>query len=127
MIVHTTTRLWEHGEVRSNEGIRLTSPERSILDAAEAGTQPEQIELAIAQATRRGWLDVPRLRATARTRERRVMEPRRARARGTRARPVSLMRYPTAAAFRRALEDRLNQRARATGEPVMRLRKNVTQ
>jgi hypothetical protein len=35
------------------------------------------------------------------------------------------MRYPTAAAFRRALEDRLNQRARATGQPVMRLRKNV--
>lgn len=35
------------------------------------------------------------------------------------------MRYPTAAGFRRALEDRLNQRARAIGEPVGRLRKNV--
>jgi hypothetical protein len=35
------------------------------------------------------------------------------------------MQYPTASAFRRALEDRLNQRARTTGEPVMRLRKNV--
>jgi hypothetical protein len=35
------------------------------------------------------------------------------------------MRYPTGAAFRRALEDRLNQRARTTGEPVMRLRKNA--
>jgi hypothetical protein len=35
------------------------------------------------------------------------------------------MRYPTAAAFRRALEDRLSQRARTTGEPLMRLRKNV--
>ncbi len=35
------------------------------------------------------------------------------------------MQYPTAAAFRRALEDRLNQRARTTGAPLMRLRKNV--
>lgn len=35
------------------------------------------------------------------------------------------MRYPTAAAFRRALEDRLNQRAGATGESSMRLRKNA--
>jgi hypothetical protein len=35
------------------------------------------------------------------------------------------MQYPTAAAFRRALEDRLSHRARTTGEPLMRLRKNV--
>lgn len=35
------------------------------------------------------------------------------------------MRYPTATAFRRALEDRLNRRARMTGEATMRLRKNV--
>jgi hypothetical protein len=36
-----------------------------------------------------------------------------------------MMRYPTAASFRRALEDRLNRRARTTGEAIMRLRKNV--
>ena len=35
------------------------------------------------------------------------------------------MRYPTATAFRRALEDRLNRRARTTGESTMRLRKNI--
>jgi hypothetical protein len=35
------------------------------------------------------------------------------------------MRYPTATAFRRALEDRLNRRACTTGEATMRLRKNV--
>jgi len=35
------------------------------------------------------------------------------------------MPYPTATAFRRALEDRLNRRARMTGEATMRLRKNV--
>jgi len=35
------------------------------------------------------------------------------------------MRYPTAAGFRRALEDRLNRQAQETGEATMRLRKNV--
>ncbi len=54
VVVHTTARCWGDGEVRSHEGLRLTSPERTILDAAQAGTQPEQIELAIAQALRRG-------------------------------------------------------------------------
>jgi predicted transcriptional regulator of viral defense system len=72
VIVHTTTRPWDKGEVRRNEGIRVTSPERTILDAAEAGTQPEQIEMAIKQGLRRGWLDALHLQARARTRERRV-------------------------------------------------------
>jgi hypothetical protein len=58
--------------VRRNEGIRVTSPERTILDAAEAGTQPAQIEMAIEQALRRGWLDALHLQASAQTRERRV-------------------------------------------------------
>jgi predicted transcriptional regulator of viral defense system len=72
VIVHTTKRAWDSGEVRRNEGIRVTSPERTILDAAEAGTQPEQIQMAIEQALRRGWLDAHHLRARARERERRV-------------------------------------------------------
>lgn len=72
VIVHTTTRQWDSGDVRRNEGIRVTSPERTILDAAEAGTQPEQIEMAIEHALRRGWLDARHLQASARKRERRV-------------------------------------------------------
>ena len=72
VIVHTTTRPWRDGEVRRHEGIRLTSPERTILDAAEAGTQPEQIEIAVAQAVSRGWIDTRQLRAGARMRGRRV-------------------------------------------------------
>jgi predicted transcriptional regulator of viral defense system len=72
VIVHTTTRAWGDGEVRRHEGIRITSPERTILDAAEAGTQPEQIEMAIAQARRRGWIDASHLRSRARVRGRRV-------------------------------------------------------
>jgi hypothetical protein len=35
------------------------------------------------------------------------------------------MRYPSAAAFRRALEDRLNQQARAADQSPVRLRKGV--
>lgn len=72
VIIHTTARPWDTGEVRSNEGIRVTSPERTILDAAEAGTQPEQIGMAIVQSLRRGWLNALQLRAKARTRGRRI-------------------------------------------------------
>jgi predicted transcriptional regulator of viral defense system len=72
VVVHTTARSWDRGEVRSHEAVRLTSPERTILDAAEAGTQPEQIEMAIAQALRRGWIDARRLRTNARARGHRV-------------------------------------------------------
>jgi hypothetical protein len=72
VVVHTTTRPWDNGEVRRNEGIRVTSSERTILDAAEAGTQPEQIEMAIEQTLRRAWLDARHLRARAREREHRV-------------------------------------------------------
>jgi predicted transcriptional regulator of viral defense system len=72
VVVHTSARPWEDGEVRRNRGPRVTSPERTILDAAETGTQPEQIEMAIAQSVLRGGLDVLRLRDRARTRERRV-------------------------------------------------------
>jgi hypothetical protein len=32
----------------------VTSATRTILDSAETGTAPEQIELAVVQATRRG-------------------------------------------------------------------------
>jgi predicted transcriptional regulator of viral defense system len=73
VIVHTTTRPWEKGEVRKNGGIRVTSPARTILDAAAAGTQAEQIEMAIRQALRRGWLDALHPQTSARTRELRIV------------------------------------------------------
>jgi predicted transcriptional regulator of viral defense system len=40
------------------EGLRVTTPARSIADAAAAGTGPEQIQLAVVQAITRG-LAVP--------------------------------------------------------------------
>jgi len=52
--LHTTTKLLEPSEVLSREGIRVTDPERSILDAASAGTAPEQIEMAVRQALHKG-------------------------------------------------------------------------
>ncbi len=68
VVVHTTGRAWNEGDVRRHEGFRLTSPERTILDATEVGTQPEQIERAVAEGLRRGWVDPGQLRERARER-----------------------------------------------------------
>lgn len=51
--LHTTKAL-EPSEVVSREGIRVTDPVRSILDAAGAGAAPEQIEVAVRQALDEG-------------------------------------------------------------------------
>ncbi len=51
--LHTTKAL-EPSEVVSRLGIRVTDPVRSILDAAGAGTAPEQIEMAVRQALNEG-------------------------------------------------------------------------
>jgi predicted transcriptional regulator of viral defense system len=52
--LHTTTKPLEPSEVVFREGIRVTDPVRSILDAAGAGTAPEQIEMAVRQALHEG-------------------------------------------------------------------------
>ena len=52
--LHTTTKALEPSEVVSRDGIRLTDPVRSILDAAGAATAPEQIEMAVRQALDEG-------------------------------------------------------------------------
>lgn len=52
--LHTTTKALEPSEVVSRNGIRLTDPVRSILDAAGAGKAPEQIEMAVRQALNEG-------------------------------------------------------------------------
>jgi predicted transcriptional regulator of viral defense system len=71
-IVHTTARPLDRRDVTVRHGIRLTSPTRSILDAAEAGTGPEQIEMAIQQAVERGLADPQRMKEEAETYSRRV-------------------------------------------------------
>ena len=72
VVIHTTSRPLAGEEVRRQQGIRLSSPERTLLDAAEAGTQPEQIERAVGEAFRRGWIDPARLRRRAEERGSRV-------------------------------------------------------
>jgi len=70
--IHTTTRPIRPGEVVVRDGIRVTSPERSIVDAAQAGTAPDQIASAVAQAIERGMTTESRLLDVARGRGWRV-------------------------------------------------------
>jgi hypothetical protein len=67
-----TSRPWQPGEIRIREGLPTTSPERTIVDSAEMGTGPEQIEMAIFQALERGITTPKRLRAAAASRNNRV-------------------------------------------------------
>lgn len=69
---HTTTRPLDAGDVVTREGIRVTSVARSILDAAEAGTAPEQVVAAVKEAVDRGMTTRGQLRRVARSRSRRV-------------------------------------------------------
>lgn len=72
--IHTTTRPLRPVDVVEREGVRTTSATRTILDAAEAGTAPEQIDLAVRQALGRGLATRRRLEADAGERSRRVRE-----------------------------------------------------
>ena len=70
--IHTTTRLIRKEDTITREGIVVTSAMRSILDAAEKGAAPEQIEMAVAQAINRGLVVSQRLQGEADRRGRRV-------------------------------------------------------
>ena len=72
--IHTTTRPLGRQDVVTRDGIRLTGASRSIVDSAEAGAAPEQIELAIRQAIDRGLTTPQRLAAAAQGRSRRVRD-----------------------------------------------------
>ena len=72
--LHTTVHPVRPEDTVIREGIRLTEPLRTILDAAEMGTGPEQVVMAIEQAGRRGWLVGSNLRARAEERGTRVAE-----------------------------------------------------
>ncbi len=70
--IHTTERPIAPSERWEREGIAITSPTRSILDAAETGADPDQIERAVVQAVGRGLATSEALRRAARDRSRRV-------------------------------------------------------
>ncbi len=65
-------------DIRQVQGLPVTSPERTIVDAIKGGTQPEQIEMAVNQALERGMTTPRRLRAAASSsseRARKFVEP----------------------------------------------------
>ncbi len=70
--VHTTTRAMLPSDVVVREGMRVTAPVRAILDAAEAGTAPEQVIAAAVQAMEQGLATRQQLLAAAAERSSRV-------------------------------------------------------
>lgn len=65
-ILHTTMQALPPNDTMTWNGMRVTVPTRSILDAAEYGAGPEQIVMAIRQATERGLILPDTLRGKAR-------------------------------------------------------------
>ena len=72
--IHTTTKPLQQSEILSKDGMRLTTPTRSIIDAAESGTAMEQVEMAVQQALERGLTTERRMRAAAASHSRRVIQ-----------------------------------------------------
>ena len=73
--IHTTVRALGLREVTYRDGMSVTSPARTartILDAAQAGTAPDQIERAVVQAVERGLATPDELRRGAVERGRRI-------------------------------------------------------
>ncbi len=70
--IHTTIRPLRPGDLTYRDGMVITSATRTILDAAEAGMAPDQVELAVVQAVERGLAAPDQLRRDAAARGRRV-------------------------------------------------------
>ncbi len=63
--VHTLEGQLGRKDVRIVDGVPVTSPERTLVDALEDGSPPEQIELAVRQALDRGLTTPRRLQEVA--------------------------------------------------------------
>jgi len=70
--IHTTARPLRRPDLVTRGGIVVTSAARSILDAADAGIAPEQIEKAVVQAVDEGLATRQQLRGGAQERSRRT-------------------------------------------------------
>ncbi len=70
--IHTTVRPLQPSDLTYRDGMVITSATRTILDVAEAGTAPDQVELAVVQAVERGLAAPDQLRRDAATRSQRV-------------------------------------------------------
>ena len=72
--VHTISRPYHPGEVVQRFGVKVTSPARSIADAAEAGTDPNSVQEAIGSALRQGLLTAEELHKAVHERPKRVRD-----------------------------------------------------
>ncbi len=63
VVLHTTVAPLPPSDVVQRQGFLVTAPARSIVDAAEWGTAPEQIEASVHQALDRGLTTTSELRA----------------------------------------------------------------
>lgn len=70
--IHTSVRPLQTSDLAYRDGMVITSATRTILDVAEAGTAPDQVELAVVQAVDRGLVAPDQLRRDAAIRSRRV-------------------------------------------------------
>lgn len=70
--LHTVTTPLRADEIVMRRGIRLTAPVRTLLDVAEAGTAPEQVERGVREAMRRGLATPAQLQQAAQTHGKRV-------------------------------------------------------
>lgn len=72
--LHTLARPLTDDEVREVSGMETTSPEQTIVDCIDGGTQPEQVELAIRQALQRALTTPRRLVEAAAARSNRMRD-----------------------------------------------------
>lgn len=70
--IHTTEKPIKKDEIVVRDGITNTSPTRTILDVAESGVDPEQVERAVTQAVNRGLATARQLQEKAGERGKRV-------------------------------------------------------
>jgi predicted transcriptional regulator of viral defense system len=63
--LHTTEHPLDAGDLDDVMGLPVTRPERTIIDAFEAGSQPDQLEMAVRQALAEVLTTPRRLRAAA--------------------------------------------------------------
>lgn len=72
--VRLHTNQLKPGEITHREGLRVTTPARTITDAAASGTPEEQIRLAVQQAIQRGLTSKDELLSMARRRGGKVLQ-----------------------------------------------------
>ena len=70
--LHTVTHPLGAGDTTLRDGIRITAPARTLLDVAEAGTAPEQVERGVRTALALGLILPGALRRRAQERGARV-------------------------------------------------------